>query len=243
MRSQFLPARAARGPTWWGLAGVALLLAMAMVPVSFVAIMGLYAATWEVMDSPEGPPRWLEALFVVVTVAPAVVPGLVVGWVAGLRRGWLVPAAALSAAGAIGTYGLAAFTFSEDLGARFGPVAAVPGMVAGSLLAVLAARRLGGGGAGIAGEVGADRRRPTRSREGRLIAGVCSGWARARGYDVAPVRVVAVGVVVADLVFVRILAPLLLLLYAIAWLTWPLDEPGRKLDEPARTPDEPTPAG
>jgi phage shock protein PspC (stress-responsive transcriptional regulator) len=236
MRSQLLPARAARGPSWWELAGVALLLAMAMVPVSFVAAWGLGVATWDLWDVPEGPPRWLEALFVVVTVAPAVVPGLVLGWVAGLRRGWLVPAAALSAVGAIGTYGLAAFTVGEDFGTRFGPVAAVPGMVAGSLLAVLAARRLGGGGAGIAGEVGAARRRPTRSREGRLIAGVCSGWARARGYDVVPVRVVAVGVVVADLVFLRILAPLLLLLYAIAWLTWPLDEP-------ARTPDESTPAG
>ena len=172
--------------SWWRLVGVAVLAALVMVPVAFMALMGLNAATWTMWDPAGDPPVWLTALVVTVIAALVLIPGAVVGRVAGLRRGWLVVAALMTALGGVGTSALVAV----PIGGEATSWGAVPGLVGGSLLAVVLADRLGSGGVDI--PPGADRRRPVRSREDRLVAGVCGGWAHAHGWELARARVLTV---------------------------------------------------
>lgn len=202
--------------SWWRLVGVAVLVALFLVPVAFMALMGLHAATWTMWDPSGDPPVWLMVLVVTVIAALLLIPGAVVGRVAGLRHGWLVVAALMAALGGVGTSALVVVT----IGGEATPWGAVPGLVGGSLLAVVLADRLGGGGVDVSS--GADRRGPVRSREDRVIAGVCGGWARAHGWEPARVRVLTVLAGVFATLAVRPLALVLLVLYVFAWLTWPL---------------------
>jgi len=211
---------------WWRLVAVAVLVALFMVPLAFMALMGLHAATWTMWDPAGDPPVWLMVLVVTVMAVLLLVPGAVVGRVAGLRRGWLVVAAVIASLGGFGASALAAVTTSGEAA----PVGAVPGLVAGSLLAVLFADRLGSGGADVSPD--ANRRRPMRSREERVIAGVCGGWARTHGWEPTRVRVLTVLAGALTAVAVPPLALMLLALYVFAWLTWPL--------EPAETPTPPS---
>ncbi len=211
---------------WWRLVGVAVLVALFMVPVAFMALMGLHAATWTMWDPAGDPPAWLMVLVVTVLAALSLIPGAVVGRVAGLRRGWLVVAALMAALGGVGTSALVAVT----IGGEATPWGAVPGLVGGSMLAVVLADRRGRGGVDVS--PGADRRGPMRSREDRLIAGVCGGWARAHGWEPARVRVLTVLAGALAALAARPLALVLLVLYVFAWLTWP--------PEPAETPTPPS---
>ena len=205
----------ARG-SWWRLVGVAVLTAVAMVPAAFTVLMLVNAVTWELWESSGDPSVWLDVLFLTVIVVLVAVPGAVVGLAAGLRRWWLLVAMTLSASVGVGAGALMPLLAAEDAT----PVVAAVGSVVGSLVAVALADRLGGDDpvpwGGAAG-------RPMRSREERVIAGVCAGWARAHGREPSQVRVlvVVVGVVVA-----LALPPLTLALvvaYVYAWLAWPLE--------------------
>jgi phage shock protein PspC (stress-responsive transcriptional regulator) len=56
-----------------------------------------------------------------------------------------------------------------------------------------------------------------RTRDGRMVTGVCAGWARYLGVDVAVVRIVLVA---ATFVFVGATIPI----YAAAWILTPEGE-------------------
>jgi phage shock protein PspC (stress-responsive transcriptional regulator) len=56
-----------------------------------------------------------------------------------------------------------------------------------------------------------------RTRDGRMVTGVCAGWARYLGVDVAVVRIVLVA---ATFVFVGATIPI----YAAAWILTPEEE-------------------
>ena len=43
---------------WWRLVAVAVLVALFMVPVAFMALMGLHAATWTMWGPAGDPPVW-----------------------------------------------------------------------------------------------------------------------------------------------------------------------------------------
>ena len=206
--------RARRG--WWRLVGVAVLIAVAMLPTALVALMTLNAVTWQLWESSGDPPLWLKVLVMAVIVVLVAVPGAVVGLAAGLRRWWLLAAMALSALVGIGAGALMPLLAAEEAV----PWAAAAGTVAGSLIAVALADRLGGSDTVPRdGAVG----RPTRSRKEKVIAGVCGGWARAHGWE--PVRVRSL-VVVVGVVLAVALPPLTLVMvvyYVFAWLTWPLE--------------------
>lgn len=210
----------ARG-SWWRLVGLALLMAGATILAGFTSLMWLNAVTWTMWDAPGDPPLWLDALSLALVALLATIPGAVVGLAAGLRRWWVVAAMAMSALVGVGAPALLVLTPVGDASLAV----AIPGMVAGALLAVALADAVDGSGHGprvIAAE------RPLRSRQGRVLAGVCGGWARAHGQEPARVRllVVLIGVVLAVA-----LPPMLLALvgyYVFAWLTWPR--------EPAPTP-------
>jgi hypothetical protein len=147
------------GRNWWRLVGVAILVASLMVPVAFTALIGLHAATWtetwSLLDPRGNEPLWLLVLAVAVGSVLMLIPGAVVGRVAELSRGWRRAAAVMAAFGGLVT---AACTNAAIFGA-------VPGLVGGSLLAVVLADRLGRGVADV--PAGADRPGPTRSREDR----------------------------------------------------------------------------
>jgi phage shock protein PspC (stress-responsive transcriptional regulator) len=205
----------ARG-SWVRLVGVAVLMAVAMLLAGFTVLMLLNAVTWTLWDPSGEPPLWLNVVAMTLVVVLAAVPGAVVGLAAGLRRWWLLAAMALSALVGVGAGALMPLLAAEDAT----PLAAAVGSVAGSLVAVALADRLGGDHPvprdGAAG-------RPMRSREERVIAGVCAGWARAHGREPSQVRVL---VVVVGVVLAVALPPLALALvgaYVYAWLAWPLE--------------------
>lgn len=207
-----VPTRARR--SWWRLVGVAVLMAGATILAGFTALMLLHAVTWTTWDVPDGPPLWLDALSLALVVLLATTPGAVVGLAAGLRRWWVVAAMAMSALVGVGAPALLVLTPMGDASLAV----AIPGMVAGALLAVALADAVDGSDHGPRVVAAA---RPLRSREDRVIAGVCGGWARAHGQEPARVRllVVLIGVVLAVA-----LPPLLLALvgyYVFAWLSWP----------------------
>ncbi len=146
---------ASDGRNWWRLVGVAVLVALLMVPVAFMTLMGLHAATWSLFDPRGNAPFWLMVLAVAVISALLLIPGAVVGRVAGLSRAWRRTAAVMAALGGVVT--------AVALNAAI--VGAVPGLVAGSLLAVVLADRLGSGVVDL--PPGADRPGPMRSHEDR----------------------------------------------------------------------------
>ena len=202
--------------SWARLVGVAVLMAVAMLLAGFTVLMLLNAVTWELWESSGEPPLWLNVVAMTLVVVLAAVPGAVVGLAAGLRRWWLLVAMTLSASVGVGAGALMPLLAAEDAT----PVAAVVGSAVGSLVAVALADRLGGDDpvprGGAAG-------RPMRSREERVIAGVCGGWARTHGREPSQVRVL---VVVVGVVFALALPPLTLALvgaYVYAWLAWPLE--------------------
>lgn len=202
------------GRNWWRLVAVAVVMALIMVPIAIMALFGLHAATWtetwSLFDPTSNPPFWLTALAATVAWVLALIPGAVVGRVAGLSRGWRRTAAVMAALGGVVT-----------TNAWGGIVGAVPGLIAGSLLAVVLADHLGDGGVDVPPD--ADRPRPMRSREDRVIAGVCGGWARAHGWKPVRVRVLTVVAAVVAEVAVWPLVLVMLVLYVVAWLTWPLE--------------------
>jgi phage shock protein PspC (stress-responsive transcriptional regulator) len=203
------------GRNWWRLVGVAVVMALIMVPIAIMALFGLHAATWtetwSLFDPTSNPPFWLTALAAALAWVLLLIPGAVVGRVAGLSRGWRRTAAVMAALGGVAT----TTAWGEIVGA-------VPGLIGGSLLAVVLADRLGDGGVEVPHD--ADRPGPMRSREERVIAGVCGGWARAHGWGPVRVRVLTVLVAVAGVVAVWPWVPVLVLvLYVVAWLTWPLE--------------------
>lgn len=204
----------ARG-SWIRLLGVAALMGVVMLLVGFTALMVLHALTWTLWDPSGDPPLWLDVLAMMVIVVLTAAPGAVVGLAARLRRRWVLLAMAMAALFGVGAGALMPLLSSEDAT----PVAALAGTVVGSLMAVAIADRLGGSDPR---QWEAAAGRPMRSREERVIAGVCGGWARTHGWEPARVRllVVAVSVVVAVA-----LPPLTLAVigyYVFAWLTWPL---------------------
>ena len=201
---------------WWRLVGVAVLTAVAMVPAAFTVLMLLNAVTWELWESSGDPPVRLDVLFLTVIVVLVAVPGAVVGLAAGLRRWWVLAAMTLSASVGVGAGALMPLLAAEEAS----PVVAAVGSVVGSLVAVALADRLGGNDP-VARDAAAGR--PTRSREERVIAGVCGGWARARGREPVRVRVL---VVLVGVVLAVALPPLTLAVvvsYLYAWLAWPLE--------------------
>ena len=214
----------ARG-SWFGLVGFAFLIAGAMFLVGFTVLMLLNAVTWTLWDPSGDPPLWLNVLFMTVIVMLAAVPGAVVGLAAGLRRWWVLVAMAMSSLVGVGAGALMPLLSAEDAT----PVAAVAGSVVGSLVAVAFADRLGGSDPGPRK---AEAGRPMRSREDRVIAGVCGGWARAHGWEPVWVRLVVVVVVVVLAVALRLLALAMVGYYVFAWLTWP--------QQPAPTPTAPS---
>ena len=206
---------------WWRLVGVAVLMASAMLLAGFTALMVLHAVTWTMWDPSGDEPLWLTVLTLAVVVLLAAVPGAAVGLAAGLRRWWVVAAMAMSAL----VPALVVLTPAGDVA----PFVVVPGMVAGPLLAVALADRLGCSDPGRR-DVAAGR--PMRSREDRVIAGVCGGWARAHGREPVLVRVLVGLLCVVLAVTLRQLALAVLAYYVFAWLTWPR--------EPTPTPTAPS---
>ena len=200
-------------------------MAGAMILVGFTALMMLNAATWTMWDPSGDPPLWLTILSLQLAVVLAAVPGAVVGLAAGLRRWWVVVAMAMSALVGVGAPALLLLTPARDAAL----VVAVPGMVAGALLAIALADRVGGSDPGPR-VVAAGR--PMRSRENRVIAGVCGGWARAHGREPVLVRVLVGLLCVVLAVTLRQLALAVLAYYVFAWLTWPW--------EPTSTPTAPS---
>jgi hypothetical protein len=148
------------GRNWWRLVGVAVLIALIMVPVAIMALFGLHAATWtetwSLLDPTGDPPLWLLVLAAAVVLVLSLIPGAVVGRVAGLRRGWRRTAAVMAAVGGVVT----ASAVGEIVGA-------VPGLIGGSLLAVVLADRSGDGDGGVDVPPGTDRPRLMHSREHR----------------------------------------------------------------------------
>lgn len=205
----------ARGD-WFRMVGVAVVIAAAMVPAAFTVLMLLNAVTWELWESPGGPPVWLQGLVPTVVVLLVAVPGAVVGLAAGLRRWWLLAAMALSALVGVGAGALMPLLAAEEAV----PWVAAAGTIVGSLVAVALADRLGGSHP-VPREMAAGR--PTRSREAKVIAGVCGGWARAHRREPVRVRVL---VLVVGVVLAVALPPLTLVMvvyYVFAWLTWPVE--------------------
>jgi len=200
--------------SWLRLVGVAVLMAGAMLLASFPVLMTLDAVTWTLWDAAGDPPLWLKGLVMAVILLLAAVPGAVVGLVAGLRRWWVALAMAMSALVGVGVGALVLLLAAEAAT----PGGAVAGSVVGSLVAVALADRLGGGDPGPRQAAAG---RPMRSREERVIAGVCGGWARAHGREPVRVRVL---VVLVGVVLAVALPPLALAMvgyYVFAWLTWP----------------------
>lgn len=152
------------GRNWWRLVGGAVLVALLMVPVAFMTLMGLHAATWtetwSLLDPRGSAPFWPMVLAVAVSSVLLLIPGAVVGRVAGLSRGWRRTAAVIAALGGVVT--------AAALNAAI--VGAVPGLVGGSLLAVVLADRLGRRGVEVPS--GADRPGPMRSHEDRVCPGI-----------------------------------------------------------------------
>jgi phage shock protein PspC (stress-responsive transcriptional regulator) len=200
--------------SWWRLTGIAVLMAGAMLLIGFMALMTLHAVTWTLWDPSGDPPLWLNVLAMAVIVLLAAVPGAVVGLAGGLRGWWVVVAMAMSALVGIGAGALMPLLSAEDAT----PVVAAGGSVVGSLVAVALADRLGGDDPAPRGAAAG---RPMRSREEKVIAGVCGGWARAHGREPVRVRLL---VVVVGVVLAVALPPLALAVvgyYVFAWLTWP----------------------
>lgn len=222
---------------WWRLTGVAVLMALVTPPAAMLAAFILHGATWPWWEQRGEPPIWLAVCIVGVLVGPTILPGVAVGYVAGLRRRWLLLAAGLSALGGVGLAILATLTAGET----YGPGAAVPGLVGGSLLAVvLADRRGAGGGADAVASTtvpGSRRPRLTRCPDDRIIAGVCGGWAHARDHDPRWVRAITAVVGLSAVLLLRPLALLLAVAYVFAWLAWPLAD----REEPAAGPGTGTP--
>jgi hypothetical protein len=148
------------GRNWWRLVGVAVLVALLMVSVAFMALFGLHAATWtetwSLLDPTSNPPLWVIVLAVAVVSVPLLIPGAVVGRVAGLSRGWRRTAAVMAALGGVMT---------TTISGAATLVGVVAGLVCGSLLAVVLADRLGSGGVDV--PPGADRLGPRHSRVDR----------------------------------------------------------------------------
>jgi hypothetical protein len=120
---------------WWRLVGVAVLMALIMVPVAIMALLGLHFATWgSLLDPTSNPPLWLMVLATAMVAVLSLIPGALVGRVAGLRRGWRRTAAVMAALGGVVTASAVGWI-----------VGAVPGLIGGSLLAVVLADRLGNG--------------------------------------------------------------------------------------------------
>ena len=214
----------ARG-SWWRLTGVAVLTAGAMLLAGFTALMVLHALTWTLWELSGAPPLWLDVLSMTVIVVLATAPGAVVGLAAGLRPGWVLAAMAMSALVGVGAGALMPLLSAEDATLMAGTV----GAALGSLVAVALADRLGGS---EPNSPETEAGRPMRSREERVIAGVCGGWARAHRWEPVRVRLLAVAV---GLVLAVALPPLALAMvgyYVFAWLTWPR--------EPTPTPSAPS---
>ncbi len=216
--------------SWWRLVGLAVLMAGAMIVAAFTALMWVNAVTWTMWDPTGDPPSWLTVLSLGMVVLLAAVPGAVVGLAAGVRRWWVVLAMVMSALAGVGAPALLLLTPAGDAAL----VVAVPGMVAGALLAVALADR--GGGSDPGPRVVVATGPPMRARTDRMIAGVCSGWARAHGREASQVRLLAVLVVIVLAVALPPLTLLVLGSYVFAWLTWPR-EPAATPTAPSRDPD------
>ncbi len=221
---------------WVRLLGIAVLMAVVLFPAGLVALMTVEMLTWRLWDRSTGPPVWLDVVNVTVIVLLLAFPGAVVGIAAGLRRWWLLLPMTLSALAGVGAHALGLLVAGEE------PWLWVPaaGTVAGSLIAVAIADRLGGSdrvaGDAHAGRLGGGDRvplpatseRPVRSRESRVIGGVCGGWARSHALQPGLVRVAVVVLVVG----IPPLVVVILVFYVYAYLTWPL--------EAAPTPPDPS---
>lgn len=123
---------------WLALFWVALFTSVVMIAVTATMAYLLLVSNLGIMTRPGGPPLLLDLLLMFLLFVPAMVVGLAVGSVAGLRRWWLVLPAVSSALGAVAAGAIAA---------RFGQLPilfVVPGLVVGSLLAVALAAALRG---------------------------------------------------------------------------------------------------
>ncbi|TVR25526.1 MAG: hypothetical protein EA387_03710 [Nitriliruptor sp.] len=105
--------------------------------ILLIAVLLILNTSMGLLKRPDGPPIFLSVLLVVLPLIATMVPGLVVGAAAELQRWWLVLAAVLSTLGAFAS-GAVALAFG-----RLPIFWAPPGVVIGSVLAVVLADRLG----------------------------------------------------------------------------------------------------
>lgn len=122
---------------WWALIWVAVLTAFTTTVIVLITLLLLVETTIGLLTRPAGPPMFLSVLLMLLLPIATAVAGLVVGTAAGLQRWWLVLAAVSSTLGAFAS-GAVALAFG-----RLPIFWAPPGLVIGSVLAVVLADLLG----------------------------------------------------------------------------------------------------